>query len=128
MRYLTDRFRRGALPWSVRLFLGAALVVAVCVFAVSPDRFLMHAALFGLGYVAAALLFALTRNDWIRFGFSAAHFIVSALVLYGLVFLLPGRETDALFPLRVVLIFGATLVTTALLWHPDTGRWVMRRG
>ena len=48
-------------------------------------------------------------------------------MVYGLVFLLPGRTTDALFPLRVVLIFGATLVTTALLWHPDTGRWVLRR-
>lgn len=128
MKKLTQRLRPRALPWSVRLFLGAAPVVAVCVVAVSPDRFLAHAALFGLCYVAAALLFVLTRNDWIRFVFSAAHFVVSALVLYGLVFLLPGRETDALFPLRVVLVFGATLVTTALLWHPDTGRWVMGRG
>ena len=128
MQFLIERLRYRALPWTVRLFLCAALLLAACVLAVSPRQYLVHAALFGLVYVGTALLFALTRNDWIRFGFSAAHFIVSALVLYGLVFLLPGRETDALFPLRVVLIFGATLVTTALLWHPDTGRWVMRRG
>ena len=128
MQFLTERPRYRALPWTVRLFLCAALLVAACALAVSPRQFLVHAALVGAVYVGTALLFALTRNDWIRFGFSAAHFILSGLVVYGLVFLLPGRDTDALFPLRVVLIFGATLVTTALLWHPDTGRWVLRRG
>ena len=127
MVFLTEDRRFGALPWTVRTFLCTALLVPVCALAVSTDRFLVPVSLFGAGYVGAALLFVLTRNDWVRFVFSACHFVMAGLVIYGLVFVLPGRDPDALFPLRVVLIFGATLVTTALLWHPDTGRWVLRR-
>ncbi len=127
MELLTERLRFGDMPWTVRAFLCVALLVPVCALAVSTARFLFPICVVGMGYVGAALLFAITRNDWIRFVFSACHFVIAGLVLYGLVFILPTRDPDALFPLRVVLIFGATLVTTALLWHPETGRWVLRR-
>ena len=126
MERVIARLRRGEAPWTVRAFLVFSVAAIIATVAVSPSRFLPHAGLFGICYVAAALTFAFSRNDWVRFAISAFHFTMSGLVLYGLVFILPGRDTDALFPLRVVLIFGATLVTTALLWHPDTGRWVLR--
>ena len=127
MESLTEHRRFSALPWSVRAFLVVALLVPVCALAVSNERYSGEVVLFGLGYVGAALLFVVTRNDWLRFAFSGCHFILSGAVLYGIFLILPGRDPDALFPLRVVLIFGATLVTTALLWHPDTGRWVLKR-
>lgn len=116
------------MPWSVRAFLCVALLVPACALAVSTRQFQGPVILFGLGYVGAALLFAVTRNDWLRFAFSGSHFIMSGAVIYGLVFILPARDPDALFPLRVVLVFGATLITTALLWHPATGRWVLHQG
>jgi len=125
MDRIIARLRFGDRPWSVRAYLLFAVLTPVAALALTPPRLLPHVVLAGLAYIAIAVLFAASRNDWVRFAISAFHFILSGLVLYGLVFILPGRNPDALFPLRVVLIFGAALVSTALLWHPDTGRWVL---
>lgn len=127
MDRLLERLRPACWPWSVKGYMLASALVPLCTWAVSKPKFYAPVGVFAAGYLAAALLFVVTRNDWIRFVISAFHFLMSGMTLFAIVFILPDRNPDALFPLRAVLIFGATLITTALLWHPDTGRWVMRR-
>ncbi len=124
---MLDRMDFARWPWTLRAFVAVGFVAPLLALAITSPRFYTQVSLTGLCYAAAALLFVATRNDWVRFAISGVHFIFSGLVLYGIVFILPDRTPDALFPLRAILIFGATLVTTALLWHPDTGRWVQQR-
>lgn len=124
LQRVLDRMGCGAWPWTLRAYVAFAFVAPLLALAITQPRFYPQTSLAGVAYVAAALLFVATQNDWVRFTISGVHFIFSGLVLYGIVFILPDRTPDALFPLRAILIFGATLVTTALLWHADTGRWV----
>ncbi len=124
---LRERLRPANWPWTVGGFAICVLLVLACTWLLTKPGLETPIAVFQLVYIASALLFILTANDWVRFAITGFHLMLSGLVIYLVFFLIPPEEASALLPVRVALILGASVLTSFFLWHPVTGRWVMGR-
>lgn len=127
MAGLRERLRPALWPWTVGGFAISVLLVLFCTWLLTKPGLETPISVFQLVYITSAMLFILTANDWVRFAITGFHVILSGLVIYLVFFLIPVEEASPLMPVRVALILGASVLTSFFLWHPVTGRWVMRR-
>lgn len=115
-----------ALPWSIRAYALFVVLVLACTWAVTKPVLYGPMAVFTLFYVAMAAVVIVSRNDWVRFAVTGFHLLLAGMLVFLMIAVIPGMEVSPLYPWRCALILVACAGNAYFLWHPATGRWVLR--